>query len=55
MIGGGSIFPKQWVSVVCKIFNIYLTVNSMPGLTKKDNTLFAVNILKLLSVAYFHM
>ena len=55
MIGGGLIFPKQWISVVCKIFNICLTVNSMPGLTKKDNTLFAVNILKLLSVAYFHM
>ena len=53
MIGGGPVFSKQWINVVCKIFNTYFTVNSMPGLANKGNILVALNILKLLSGALF--
>ena len=53
MIGCGPVFSKQWINVVCKIFNTYFTVNSMPGLANKGNILVAVNILKLLSGALF--
>ena len=53
MIGGGPVFSKQWINVVCKIFKTYFMVNRMPGLTNTGNILVAVNILKLLSGALF--
>lgn len=46
-----SILPWQWRSVVCKLSNTYLMVNSMPGVENRDNSWIDINILEWLSGA----